>query len=138
VLCLAGLALAAAARDDAWQRGEDNRSWRSECGACHLAFPPALLAGADWRAIMARLDAHFGSDASLAEPTRREIEAYLLRNSPERTGQADGQLPRITASDWFARRHRSALRLWRKGQLKSPADCATCHKGPDIDAMTSE
>jgi hypothetical protein len=132
-LLAAGVALAAMARDDAWQPREDNPTWRTECSACHIAYPPGLLAPEDWASIMSRLDQHFGAEASLEPKVRDEIAAYLQRNG---AGSAIGnpeELPRITLSNWFFSKHRSAIRLWRKGQVKSLADCAACHKGPAID-----
>ena len=49
----------------------------------------------------------------------------------------EGQLRAWTIdADWFVRKHQGAIRLWRKGKLKSLADCAACHKGPDIERMT--
>lgn len=95
-----------------------------------MAFPPALLPASDWRQIMACLDRHFGADASLERSRQQEISAYLQRNAgPERqSARAPQELPRITRSDRFMRWHRSALRLWQKGQLKTLSDCAACHK----------
>jgi len=124
------------ARDKAWKVGEEHAAWRAECGACHIAFPPALLSADDWRAIMARLDRHFGLDASLDGTKRQEISDYLARNGAgERLFDPREELPRITRSDWFLAKHRSAIRLWRKGQIKSLADCAACHKGADLEAI---
>lgn len=130
---------AAVAGDDAWRPREDNAAWRSECGGCHLPFPPALLPADDWQAIMADLEHHFGANAGLEEKTRREIAGYLERNaSPHRVWGSRADAPRITASDWFVRKHQGAIRLWRKGRIKSLADCAACHKGPDIERMMAE
>ena len=42
-----------------------NEKWKTECGSCHLAYPPELLPASSWRRIMAGLDRHFGADASL-------------------------------------------------------------------------
>jgi hypothetical protein len=139
VLLSFGWSFCATARDDAWQQREDNSAWRSECSACHIAFPPALLAADDWGKIMLRLDKHYGAEASLDATTRDGIAAYLARNagggSHSSAAGSDSELPRITSSDWFLRKHGSAIRLWRKGKVKSLADCAACHKGPDIEKM---
>jgi len=136
-ILLCAVALPAAARDDAWRQREDNQAWRTECSACHIAFPPALLPADDWRAIMAELDRHFGTNAGLDETTREQITAFLERNgAPNRLFGSRDDTPRITTTDWFARKHQGAIRLWRKGKVKSLADCAACHKGPDIEKMT--
>lgn len=123
--------------DSAWQPREDNEAWRAECSACHIAFPPALLPADDWLEIMARLDKHFGADASLDPKTREQIANYLDRNGgPGRIfGDSREELPRITATEWFLRKHRGAVRLLQKGRVKSLADCAACHKGSDVEKM---
>ena len=135
LFCLVVLSNSAISRDGAWQQGEDNAVWRTECSACHIAFPPALLAADDWLSIVSRLDMHYGAEASLDAKTRDEIAAYLARNGSGRAIGSLDELPRLTASDWFVRKHGGAIRLWRKGKVKSLADCAACHKGPDIEKM---
>lgn len=137
VSCLAALSFSAFGREDAWLQSEDNAAWRTECSACHIAFPPTLMAADDWLQIMAHLDKHFGAEASLDARAHDEIAAYLARNGSGRTVGSSDELPRITASDWFVRKHGGAIRLWRKGKVKSLADCAACHKGPDIEKMKS-
>jgi hypothetical protein len=140
-LCVIVLSNSAVGRDDAWQQRESNALWRAECGACHIAFPPALLAADDWLKIMSRLATHFGTEASLDATVRDEIAAYLARNGSGYTISSNissDELPRITASGWFVRKHGGAIRLWRKGKVKSLADCAACHKGPDIETMKSD
>jgi hypothetical protein len=119
----------AAARDHVWNPAEDNAVWRNECGACHVAFPPTLLSSQDWLAIMGRLDKHFGVDACLEPLARTEISDYLKRNGAS-SGSSDqrDEAPRITATERFEHKHRSAIRLWRKGQVKSLSDCGACHK----------
>ena len=130
------LPLAVAARDDAWQPREDNAAWRAECSGCHIAFPPALLPADDWLDIMSRLDKHYGVDATLEPKLQREIAAYLERNGARsRMFGSREEIPRITTADWFAGKHQGAIRLWRKGKVKSLVDCAACHKGPDIEKM---
>ena len=129
-LFVGALPFSAAARDDAWQPREDNAAWRAECSGCHIAFPPALLPADDWLDIMSRLDKHYGADASLEPKLRQEIADYLERNgASKRIFGSREEMPRITSTDWFARKHQGAIRLWRKGKVKSLVDCAACHKG---------
>jgi len=110
-------------------------AFQSECGACHLAFPPRLLAAEDWRRVMAGLDRHYGDNASLDAPTRRAIEAYLVENAdkPRKLGPggtaAPGEAPRLTATAWFKRKHHEVPPAsWRHAEVRSPANCAACHK----------
>jgi mono/diheme cytochrome c family protein len=136
VLALPGFATA---RDDPWTAREDSATYRAECSACHIAFPPALLTVDDWLAIMSDLDHHFGANASLEPGVRQKIAAFLERNgSANRKFGSTEDTPRITTAPWFERKHRSAFRMLLKGRVKSLADCAACHKGPEIDQMTGE
>ena len=68
------------AAEDLWQAKESSPVWQSECGSCHMAFPPALLSKDDWHILMQGLDKHFGVDASLDIKMRDEISAFLERN----------------------------------------------------------
>lgn len=129
----------AGARGDPWTLLEDSATYRSECSACHIAFPPALLAGDDWLALMSDLEHHFGANASLEPKLRKQIGDFLERNGATNRMYSSGEdVPRITTSGWFARKHQGAMRMLFKGRVKSLADCASCHKGPDIDRMTGE
>ncbi len=110
--------------------------YQTECGSCHLAFPPGLLTADDWRQVMQRLDRHYGDNASLDENTRRVIEDFLVRHAGSRwswkygaggTARKD-EPPRLTASAWFQRKHREVSAAdWRHPKVGSPANCAACH-----------
>ncbi len=130
VLLLVLAATPAIGHDDLWRIAEDNAAWRSECGVCHMAFPPGMLPAEDWQLIMRKLDRHYGADASLDERVRSEISAFLERNGSKAMFFGSGdELPRITATGWFERKHQGAIRMWRKGRVKSLADCQACHPG---------
>jgi len=110
-------------------------AFQSECASCHLAFPPQLLAADDWKRVMATLDKHYGDNASLDEKTRVILENFLVRNAgkPEKVGAggtaaAGGELPRLTATGWFKRKHHEVSRAdWTHAKVKTPANCAACH-----------
>lgn len=104
-------------------------SFAAECGGCHMAFPPALLTAPDWKRVMARLDKHYGDNASLDEKTRRELEDFLVRNAAGSGRMAgEGDPPRLTASSWFRREHRKVPQaLWRDARVKSASNCTACH-----------
>lgn len=115
------LALAAlpAAADDV--RLPPNPAYRSECGSCHVAYPPQLLPQESWQKLMARLDRHFGSDASLEPKAQQEIGRFLAANAGRRAAPP-GAEPRITETRWFRKEH---------GAVNNPADCMACHKGAE-------
>jgi hypothetical protein len=119
------LALAAlpAAADDV--RLPPHPAYRTECGSCHVAYPPQLLPKDAWRNLMARLDRHFGSDASLDPKAQEDIGRFLAANAGRRASPA-GPEPRITETRWFRQEHRNEIPAG-----KNPADCGACHKGAD-------
>jgi hypothetical protein len=105
-------------------------AFKAECGSCHLAFPPALLGSGDWQRVMARLDQHYGDNASLDEPVRRQLEAFLMRHagSARKLGNAPGDPPRLTATGRFQRKHDEvASAVWKDPRVGSAANCAACH-----------
>jgi mono/diheme cytochrome c family protein len=131
-ILLAGAALAllpAAQADSLPVPADAPPSFQAECGGCHLPFPPALLTAPDWKRVMATLDKHYGDNASLDEKTRRELEAFLLRNAATRSRMVgEGDPPRLTRTEWFQREHRKVpATAWRDARVNSPANCAACH-----------
>lgn len=97
-----------------------NPKYRAECGSCHVPFPPQLLPAQSWNRIMARLEQHYGTDASVDEPTLQELASFLARHAGRRAAPA-GEEPRITQTAWFRKEH-------RKADMNNPADCAACHR----------
>lgn len=104
-------------------------AYRSECGSCHLAFPPQLLSAAEWRRLLAGLDRHFGTDASLDAGDRAAVGRFLEKSAGSRAGDG-GDPPRLTRGRWFQREHREVpARLWQDPRVKSAANCEACHGG---------
>jgi cytochrome c553 len=118
-----------------------NPKWKSECGACHVAYPPALLPERSWRKLMSGLERHFGDDASLDPASVKEITDFLARNSAEHSSRsakilrgiapADAPL-RITETPWFQRKHDEIRAdVWKRPKVGSAANCAACHTGAE-------
>jgi hypothetical protein len=106
-----------------------NDRWQTECGSCHVAYPPRFLPAGAWRRIMSSLDRHFGTDASLDAGATREIGAFLeaFAGREGRKAGSDGP-PRITGTAWFVHEHDEVrAAVWRKPEVKSPANCEACH-----------
>jgi hypothetical protein len=61
-----------------------------ECSSCHMAYSPEMLPMRSWRKIMGDLANHFGESAALPEPTRADIEAYLIANAGDAPGAPYG------------------------------------------------
>ena len=110
-----------------------NAAWKTECSACHLAYPPALLPEDSWRRMMGQLGRHFGQDATLEPAAVKEITAFLVRNSANRTGAKRGAQPaplRITETGWFLREHDEVTpQTWKRANIGSPSNCGACHAG---------
>lgn len=121
------IAVLPAHADDIRLPAKPNKLWQEECGSCHLAFPPSLLAAKDWRTMMQNLDQHFGVNATLDEQTRLEILAFLEANAARKAAKASAKSLRITETPWFVREHDEVpTRVWSGPQVKS--DCAACHR----------
>lgn len=107
--------------------------YRQECGACHVAYPPALLPLASWQRVMANLQRHFGTDASTDAAAARELSAWLAANagSSKRVREPPPE-DRITRSAWFVRKHDEiAAATWKSRAVKSAANCNACHARAD-------
>lgn len=126
-LCGAGMASA----DDHFYTATDP-TWKSECGGCHIAYPPQLLPASSWRTLMSGLDKHFGSDASLDPQTAAGIAAFLEKNAGRDRSLSRTPALRITETRWFVHEHDEVPdRVWKNPRVKSAANCTACHVGGD-------
>lgn len=129
--------------------GPSNPTWWRECGACHVAYPPRLLAARDWQSVTDSLAQHFGADVGLDPSVARQIRASLVSNAggdrPARDGPTraaatgalletgtPSSLPRIRATAWFRDEHDEVRpALCRSPAVTTPANCGACHPGAD-------
>ncbi len=110
-----------------------NEKWTAECASCHLAYPPNLLPAPAWRRMMAGLDRHFGTDATVDARTAAEIGAFLESNAGQgrKRGTDSGTL-RISETPWFRRKHDEvAASTWKSPRVKTAANCSACHAGAE-------
>jgi len=137
--CALMLAPASAlASDESSQRLPLDRTYVEECGSCHVAYPPSLLPQTAWRRLMATLNKHFGTDASLDAASSRAVLDYLTQQAGSKPSTATSEPPRITHTDWFKREHRKvAEALWRNPAVKSPSNCGACHARADSGSYRS-
>lgn len=136
---LVAASLAAHAKYNGEDRGkpvmpsETNAKTQAECSGCHMAYPAGLLPAASWKKVMAGLDKHFGTDASLPAADTKEITDYLVKHASNRWTASSAPL-RITESEWFKAKHNSGEinpAVWKRESVKSPANCAACHQGAE-------
>ena len=110
-----------------------NKTWQAECASCHIAYPPKLLPAPAWRRMMASLEKHFGTDASVDARAGAEISAFLERNAGvgRKRGVDNGTL-RISETPWFTRKHDEvAASTWKNPKVRSAANCSACHVGAE-------
>lgn len=114
---------AAAPQDDAAAH-----AYAAECGSCHLAFPPRLLPGRSWAALLGGLADHFGENAEVDAKTRQQLEAFLVQGGAKDPG---GQAPlRITELRWWRHEHDELPpATFQRKAVMSPANCGACHPG---------
>jgi len=99
-----------------------------ECSSCHIAYRPNFLPRSAWKQVMATLNKHYGTDASLSDADTAEIAAWL-----EKTALDVGEVPpnlRITESFWFKRKHGTnhvKAEVWQRASIKSRSNCQACH-----------
>lgn len=106
-------------------------SYKAECSACHVAYPPSMLPAASWQRLMTHLPQHFGTDASLDPALVQGLSNWLVAHAA--TSQRASAPPpedRITRSAWFTRQHDEVpAATWKRASIKSPSNCIACHAG---------
>ncbi len=112
---------------------------RTECSACHMAYPAVLLPKRSWHAIMSDLSNHFGEDASLDAKTEQHIRAYLEANAADTGGRLPAISRGLSPSDTPLRIselpiirsiHEEVGSRWRK-RVGSMGKCNACHRGAE-------
>lgn len=101
---------------------------QKECGACHMAFQPAFLPAASWRAMMGELSNHFGEDAWLPPETAKHVEDWLVAHAGRQPTDAANPPLRITELRWWTREHEHEVSqaMWDKAGSKG--NCKACHR----------
>lgn len=107
--------------------------YQQECSACHIAYPARLLLVKDWQSVTQDLSLHYGDNASVDGETLSAINTWVqgmgATDTRRYTQPKDStELPRITTTRWFVRKHAEDEISPRHWQLaKSPANCQACH-----------
>ncbi len=132
----------AAADNDEWEHrsyrltGPDATLYRTECGSCHVAYPPRFLTTDSWQQIMGTLENHFGESAELEPTEQQQITRFLNDHAGSSrwydfwSKQDDaGALPRITETRAFRHEHHEIPRRFirNSGRIRSLSQCDACH-----------
>lgn len=117
----------------------------SECGDCHMVFPPQTLPKALWKKIINDLSNHFGEDASIDPALVKEILTYHEKNSSDvsnvRAAQkwrSNAKITRIIDAPRFIKKHRGCDVVWSHEKVKSPSNCLACHATMQTTGSTKE
>jgi hypothetical protein len=109
---------------------------QTECGACHMVYPAALLPARSWDALTTDLAHHFNEDASLDPAVMEGIKAYLMANAGDAAGVGRGmirglaqdQTPlRVTDLPMFTRIHGNFSPKTMK-KIGVAGNCSFCHQ----------
>jgi len=139
--------------DEYWQRNNRHSTgvamvsspvYKDECGSCHMAYPPGLLAENSWEKIMSSLDEHFGDNAELDSKSQSVITDFLVANSADKTdyrrsrrfasASASGEvITRITETPYFKHEHDEipASLVTGNKDVNSFSQCNACHSKAD-------
>lgn len=120
-------------------RADADPTWTSECGDCHLAYPPELLPARSWSRMIDGSDDHFGEDLALAPETRAALRDWMAPRAAEadanehawrihRSVPADEAPLRITALDWWTQAHAAVPdAAFDDPDVRSRGRCQACH-----------
>jgi hypothetical protein len=126
--------------EDRYLRPVGNRTYATECGACHFAYQPELLPSGSWRKILADLEHHFGEEVIIGTDSKNEINRYLLSNSAETSSAklavkimkdlGDRTPLRITDIVYIRKKHHEILPRILKQEVGvgSLSNCQACHR----------
>ena len=121
-----------------------NDLYIKECGSCHFPYQPGLLPSNAWEKMMANLDNHFNSDATLDDKTFQTLSKYLNDNSAEKNMQykrsnrivssipAGQNADSISTTPYMIKKHREIRKdLITQKEVKGLFNCIACHTTAD-------
>ena len=122
----------------------NNQLYIKECGSCHFPYQAGLLPANAWNKMMANLENHFNSDASLSLENFQTISKYLNDNSAEKNMQYKrsnrivsslnaNQVPdSISTTPYMVKKHREIRKdLITQPEVKGLFNCIACHTTAD-------
>ncbi len=108
--------------------------YQEECGSCHMAYQPRLMATSSWEKLMSakELSDHFGEDIMFEDQLILDgVNAYLVNNSFRYPANFPGKIStsiRITDMPSLARHHRRIQKKYiTQKAVGSISNCAACH-----------
>ena len=74
--------------------------WKTECGSCHMAFPPGMLPATAWKKQMDTLQQHYGSNATL-DAADEAIRDFLQLASAANRQPVPASKPGEPSTAWW-------------------------------------
>ncbi|MCB2192022.1 MAG: diheme cytochrome c [Deltaproteobacteria bacterium] len=121
-----------------------NPLYKEDCGACHMAYQPALLPAASWDKILGALPEHFGDQVDLSPQDRGALTNYLKTNAAESCGckisrkilkSLGGGAPlRISQLPYILHKHEDddiPAGAFERESVGSRGNCKACHPTAD-------
>lgn len=118
----------------------NNELYKSECGACHFAYQPGLLPANAWNKMMANLENHFNTDATIENSDFKIISDYLDKNSAEKAMNykrsrkivnsiKNADVPEsISKTPYIIRKHDELkTSMITQDEVKGLFNCTACH-----------
>ncbi|MBU1274301.1 MAG: diheme cytochrome c [Proteobacteria bacterium] len=118
----------------------NNPLYQEQCGACHMAYQPALLPAASWSKILANLPEHFGEQVDLSSQDRDALGGYMAANAAESCGckisrkilkSLRGGVPlRISQTPYILHKHEDddiPPGAFERKPVGSRGNCKACH-----------
>jgi cytochrome b len=114
-------------------------AWQTECGSCHMAYHPTLLASRSWEKLLQQQHQHFGEDLYLDDTTLADLRNYATANSADQgltepsrkimDSMDAAETPlRITETRYWRRKHDDiAAETWQQSNINGKGQCDACH-----------
>jgi len=115
-----------------------NPTYKSQCGACHVAYQPDFLPESSWIKILTTLDDHFGESVELDAESEKIITEYMKSNSADHSTtkrarkimkKLGNQVPlRITQIPYIIKEHHEiSPDVLNRKSIGSLSNCIACH-----------
>lgn len=112
--------------------------WKSECGECHMAFPPSLLPSRSWDYLLKNADNHFGEVLTFKNETLEALRKTFANHSAEeewtesahkinRSLKKDQVPLRISDTPYWFKKHAEIKPETWNNLDTAKARCEKCH-----------
>jgi len=116
----------------------ESKVYVESCGVCHWAYVPALLPYKSWENVIGTLSDHFGNPVQLTDQQLKDVTAYLLSNSSDKsslkigrkiTQSLGGSIPgRVVDVPYIVGKHKKIEQAtFSRESVRSLSNCIACH-----------